>query len=139
MDRQLIGLGREGMRTSVNHAILTTAVGLGVIASLGVALGFKAPAINVGWLVFYLVISVPLQELLFRGVVVSRLERFGVPAAVVGSALIFSLIHVARPLLVVLTFVAGLCWGWSFLKARSLVGPVLSHMALGVALFVLVI
>lgn len=80
-------------------------------------------------------ISVPFQELFFRGMVQTRLENLLNPGlAIAIASLIFALVHFFNPILVALTLAGGLAWGYSFHRKRNLAGPILSHAFLGIYL-----
>ena len=76
-----------------------------------------------------------LQEILFRGLVISWLERFGKQKALWISVIIFVIIHLVAPytwtsaglIFAGLTFVGGYFWGWHFLKYRNIYLLTISH------------
>lgn len=248
-----LGITTKNASHSLKHAIIITVVGFIVLTSLGFALGFKTLTINQSWLAFYLIISVPVQEIIFRGIIqnylvkkmaayndsrtsylyhdsstsylyhnssgagangkvginkmktrakenaagkpkangnflsafafLSKMKERSVPEkniaagkyqskgllalnflssasypqarnrtspraknkskaarnAIVLASLIYAIIHFRNPLLIILTFIAGLAWGWSFYKRPTLIGPMVSHAILGVYLFLFVL
>ncbi len=76
-----------------------------------------------------------LQEILFRGLLISWLERFGKQKALWLSVAVFVLFHLIAPytwtniglLFAGLTFVGGYFWGWHFLKFRNIYLLAISH------------
>jgi len=85
---------------------------------------------------FYVFLSCPAQEFLYRGLAFSLMERGGIrngPALVVVSALLYALLHIffTKPLILPLTFLIGLGWGTVYLFIRNLWGPILSHALVG--------
>ncbi len=76
-----------------------------------------------------------LQEILFRGLLISWLERWGKQRALWFSVDIFVLFHLISPytwtsiglLFAGLTFVGGYFWGWHFLKFRNIYLLAVSH------------
>lgn len=138
-DRMNYGLTRNHLTASLRHAVIITIIGLIVIFLLGLWLGFKPLSIDPFWLFFYVVISVPLQEFVFRGFIQTKLYRFGSDESIAMTSILYAAIHFPNPLLIVLTMVAGMVWGYSFYRAPTLLGPTVSHAVLGVALFVLVL
>lgn len=76
-----------------------------------------------------------LQEILFRGLLISWLERWGRQKALWFSVLIFVAFHLVAPytwtniglLFAGLTFVGGYFWGWHFLKFRNIYILAISH------------
>lgn len=90
-----------------------------------------------GWMIIglYVGLSVPLQELVFRGIMIKRLELILQNSwLIIGmSAGIFALAHVIfkSPMIVVITFLGGLVWGWLFVRYRNLWPIQISHAVLG--------
>ena len=82
MELQDFGLTLKDMEHSLRHAAVITAIGIVILFFLGYLIGFKAFSLDSSWLLFYVIISVPLQELLFRGIVQTKLYRFGRPGAI---------------------------------------------------------
>ena len=76
-----------------------------------------------------------LQEILFRGLLISWLERWGRQKALWISVSIFVLLHLLAPytwtssglIFAGLTFVGGYFWGWHFLKFRNIYLLGISH------------
>ncbi len=76
-----------------------------------------------------------LQEIIFRGLLISWLEQFGKQKALWGSVMIFILFHLIAPytwtsvglLFAGLTLVGGYFWGWHFLKFRNIYILNISH------------
>lgn len=83
-----------------------------------------------------LVVIVFLQEILFRGLAVSWLERWGRQVALWASTGIFVLFHLVAPyawstvgiVFAVITFIGGYFWAWHFLKFRNIYLLVISHL-----------
>lgn len=82
-----------------------------------------------------LLVIVLLQELIFRGVLISYLERFGRQKALWLSVFIFVLFHLVAPYswsiaglsFALLTLIGGYFWGWHFLKYRNIYLLTISH------------
>mgnify|MGYP003391073943 FL=1 len=76
-----------------------------------------------------------LQEVLFRGLIISWLERWGKQKALWISVIIFVLFHLVAPyawsktglIFAGLTFFAGYFWGWHFLRFRNMYLLGISH------------
>ncbi|OIO58836.1 MAG: hypothetical protein COZ46_04205 [Verrucomicrobia bacterium CG_4_10_14_3_um_filter_43_23] len=89
----------------------------------------------------YILISSPIQELIFRGVLQSSLEEFlvskyNVLLAVLVTNLIFAMMHLAISfVLAASSFFVGLFWSFLYRKHRSLVGVTLSHLIIGFWVF----
>lgn len=123
----------------MRHAAATTIAGFIVITAIGYSSSFKALNADYVWMAFYILISVPLQEFIFRGVLQKKLYRFGRRNAIIAASILFSAIHFRNPFLMVLTLAAGLFWGYSFSRHPTLAGPVASHALLGLYLFLFVL
>lgn len=77
--------------------------------------------------VFVTALLVPvMEELVFRGVVLSSLRRYGIGFSIVGSALIFGLAHM-DPSSVVFATIAGLVFGFLYAKTNNLWLTILIH------------
>lgn len=76
-----------------------------------------------------------LQEILFRGLLITWLEKWGKQKALWFSILIFVMFHMVAPytwsstglIFAGLTFVGGYFWGWHFLKFRNMYLLTISH------------
>jgi membrane protease YdiL (CAAX protease family) len=83
----------------------------------------------------YALISVPLQEVVFRGMLIPRLEMVIKNRwLVIGiSAALFGLAHAlfGNVWLVMVTSLIGLFWSWLFVKYRNLLTIITSHAAVG--------
>lgn len=77
-----------------------------------------------------------IQEIIFRGLAISWLERWGAQKALWISVIIFVLFHLIAPytwsttglIFAGLTFVGGYFWGWHFLKFRNIYLLTISHL-----------
>lgn len=76
-----------------------------------------------------------IQEVLFRGILISSLEIFGRQKALLFSMIIFVMFHLIAPYtwsvvgiaFAVLTLIGGYFWGWHFLKFRNIYLLTISH------------
>lgn len=83
-----------------------------------------------------LVAIVFLQEIIFRGLVIGGLERWGRQKALWASVVIFVVFHLVTPyswssagfIFAGLTLVGGYFWGWHFLKFRNIYLLTISHL-----------
>lgn len=82
-----------------------------------------------------------LQEVLFRGLTISWLERFGKQKALWISVIIFVMIHLVAPytwssvglIFAGITLVGGYFWGWHFLKYRNIFLLTISHFLINLS------
>jgi membrane protease YdiL (CAAX protease family) len=88
------------------------------------------------FIVLYGLISSPLQELIFRGLMMHHgnqiFKRQFISVFITSFA--FSLAHIWYPsiALVYITFILGIIWGISRIKYNSLVGPSIGHAVIGI-------
>ncbi len=68
------------------------------------------------------------EELIFRGILYSTLRaKFGVPASLIGSALIFALAHGYGPTAFLTVFWSGMLWAWIYERTGSLIPGMCAH------------
>lgn len=139
MKKEDFGITFKFWKKSLIYSLIITLLGACIIAILGYYLGFKSFSIDFKWAIFYAFVSVPLQELVFRGLVQTHLYRIGTNKAIIISSALFASIHFSIHLLLILTLLAGLSWGYLFSKYRTLLGPIVSHIILGILLFTLIL
>ncbi len=88
-----------------------------------------------------LLVIVFLQEVLFRGLLISWLERWGKEKALWVSVVVFVAFHLIAPYtwtsvglaFAGLTFVGGYFWGWHFQKFRNIYLLTISHFLLNLS------
>ena len=95
-----------------------------------------SPTEGIGFYVFYILISCPAQELLFRGILsrmlqelrLHRVLELGVAAA------LFGYVHIiyGDVLTVVIMSIVGLVWYRAYQRSSNLIGVTISHVVLGV-------
>ena len=90
---------------------------------------------NLAFFLFYVFISCPIQELLYRGVLTSigcgKVSNTGL---VIVSSFLYSYIHIIYHdfLTLVITFMIGVIWHFAYLKTNNLIGVTISHIILGI-------
>ncbi len=88
-----------------------------------------------------LLVIVFIQEIIFRGLVINWLERWGKQRALWGSVVIFVMFHLVAPytwtstglIFAGLTLIAGYFWGWHFLKFRNIYLLAISHFVVNLS------
>ncbi len=79
-------------------------------------------------LLIYLTTALP-EELLFRGMIQGLLvEWVGPWGGLLGAAVIFGLAHLPDPRYVVLATLAGIAYGWVYLRTRRTTASAITHM-----------
>ena len=101
--------------------------------SLGAMNGAALSGEKLFWLLLAAGILVPLlEELLFRGIIFSLLEKIKKGwFAVIVSALLFALAHIS-PVQIVYTFIMGLISGLIYYKTKDLRWTILMHMVINI-------
>ena len=102
--------------------------------------GFKgdAPALRIGLLM--LLIIGPGEEIFWRGMLQRHLQDyFGRRSGFIAAALIYTFVHVFTGNLMLITaaLVAGIFWGWMFMRFRSMLMNVISHTVWDIGVFLL--
>lgn len=117
---------RRDAPISAPIALVVGFAGIGAAAALGgTPAGFPAAA----WTLPLSVLAAIAEEALFRKVAYGALARLGVPAAVIGSAVLFAIVHVPLYGVAVLPvdLGAGLVFGWQRWATGSWTVPAATH------------
>lgn len=132
-----IGITRQRTIYSL-ETVLPITVALIIAAGLFLLLERPrfSPTEGIGFYVFYILISCPAQELLFRGILsrilqelrLHRLLELGVAAA------LFGYVHIiyGDMLTVVVMSIVGLFWYQAYQQSLNVIGVTISHVVLGV-------
>ena len=132
--------------TKLNGLALHVAVTVaGLIVAYGLALilhrHFKSNSLNGIHFQFGFLLTAFIQEVIFRGYVITILEsRYSKNVALLASAILFSQVHAPFPpllLSVSLTFIGGIAWGWLFMRSRNIYLLTVSHAILNFAFVML--
>jgi len=131
-----LGFSSSQAVRSIRDVIPVTVI-LAVIIAVIYLLGNVERVPTERWLFFsfYIFISSPVQEFLFRASLNRMFDSVRITETVqmVLSALLYSFIHVIYQdaLTLVITFVIGLIWFRLYLRTRHLLGVSISHAVLG--------
>jgi membrane protease YdiL (CAAX protease family) len=91
-------------------------------------IGAMFPAASIGQLAMVAVLAGVGEELLFRGVVQTKLIDWTTPAAgILLASLLFGLAHSLSKLYFFLATLIGLCFGWMTWQYNDLVAPMVAH------------
>lgn len=95
------------------------------------------PNETVVFYLFYIFISSPIQELLYRGTLNKMFDylNIGKTYKIILSATLYSFVHIIYrdPLILLFTFIMGLVWYKCYIKTNNLTGVSISHAILGIA------
>ena len=133
-----LGLRGEGWKRSLILLAPVTAI-IAVATAIAYLIGGSrySPAEGLLFFAFYVLISCPVQEFLYRGALAAAGSKFNIPISIqiIGASALYSFVHIIyRDLLTLaFTFLIGLIWYGLYLKARNLLGVSLSHAVLGIA------
>ncbi len=139
-----LGLRRDTLKRSLQLNLSITALALVAIAAVYFLGLMRAPSIP-AWrwfFVFYVLLSCPAQEFLFRSALFAEMDRAGITHRiwqVAISSAAYCLLHVIYRDAITLgvTLCMGIAWGLSYRAARNLWGVTVSHCVLGtVSIFV---
>ncbi len=136
-----MGITFMNTKKSIIHVMPLTIVL--VIAGVTIwLLGYSRITPNEKWsfFIFYIFISSPVQEFLYRGSLEAALNKFKLPywGRMVLSTALYSFVHIIYRdwLTLVLTFAIGLIWYFCYQKTKNLIGVSISHAVLGVVTIV---
>lgn len=94
------------------------------------------PSETLSFYLFYIFISSPIQEFIYRGALTSILQQinFRKSSIILTSSILYSLAHLGYKdfITYILTFLIGLLWHQKYLKTKNLTGVTISHAILGV-------
>jgi membrane protease YdiL (CAAX protease family) len=117
-------------RASLSPAVVG-AIGIGAIGLARWTAGPTAPLLIGPAGMLLSVVAAVAEEALFRRLAYRHLVRFGVPAAIVGTAFLFALVHIPSYGLAVfpVDLGAGLLFGWQRWAAGTWTVPAATHAA----------
>ncbi|MBU0597748.1 CPBP family intramembrane metalloprotease [Patescibacteria group bacterium] len=147
--KQRVGISKKDVKILVAGLIIVSFFTLVVIHLLNNDL--KGYLENTSWanqvrelsftliILFYIIISIPLQEFIFRGYIMGALRSWKSNnwAVVVVSSILYSVSHLHYGWeFIVITFLFGLFMGWLMLKYKRLLYPIIVHLVGGGGLFI---
>ena len=135
-----LGFRRDTLRDSLFLNAIVTGIGSAVLLILGES-GLPHPRNpwEMEWFYpFYVFFSSPVQEFLFRSLIISEMRAAGirnVREITLVSAVTFAFVHVVygQPVTTLATFLIGLFWGAIYARCPNWWGVTLSHIILGAA------
>jgi membrane protease YdiL (CAAX protease family) len=137
-----LGITRERAWESIKVQLPFTIVGVVGLLIFAFLAGYEIMIPDAQFASYWL-ISVPLQEFLFRGYA-QKVLRGVLPMFwnVAFVSLVFGFSHYFAQsehymVLIATTLLAGFAWGYPYEKERNLIGPIFSHMVLGTLIFLI--
>ena len=134
--RPLEGIGYRWSLTTrdVSTAVLVFAAYAAIAIPVGFATHFivwnprvSAPDVILRPIIVYLITAVP-EEFLFRGLIQNLLSRWlGVPLGLAIGSVIFGLSHLPDPRYAVLATIAGVAYGWVYLRTGKVTASAITH------------
>lgn len=130
-----------GLTTKKWQASLKSVIGVTLFFVIAALAAYKfigarfEPSETLLFYLFYVFISSPVQEFLYRGATTYFGKTFSLNkwSTILISALLYSLVHIIYKdwILLVATFVLGITWHLIYLKTDNLLGVVISHAIFG--------
>ena len=133
--RESLGLTLPRLRSFVAWSVIPSAILISLVLASDLRHRAFTPA-HLAFYVFFVFVSAPAQEFLYRGFLFAELRALAIPpkAIVILSAVLFGFMHIIYrdAITVVLTLAAGLVWAIVFHTTRKVGIVAFSHAALGV-------
>lgn len=134
---RLLGLRGDNLKSAFGLSLLASLIMvLGVM--IGLFFGFLEPISydsGIAFFIFYVFLSAPLQEFVFRCLMIYEMGRFTKNSWVIilFSALIYSFAHAMYHslLIIFITLIAGIIWGYIYVKRPNFWAVVISHAIVG--------
>jgi membrane protease YdiL (CAAX protease family) len=134
----------DAWRGVLRHAVPVALVGTGVVMASAVAVGYLRWDPKLPWFAWLHVVKTVfwtcvVEESFFRGIVLERLLRRGWGwAALLLSSALFALVHFrGGAALVGLAGLAGLGYGWAYMRTRRIEAAIVAHATLNATHFFL--
>ena len=131
-----LGITKNNLLESIKRNALLIGIFIIIIIALKI-IGFDKYTPNeILWFyVFYILVSCPIQEFLYRGIFgyFEKTSKYKYLWVIV-SSLFYSFVHIIYkdPLTCILTFIIGIIWFLLYRKDYNLTGVCLSHIVLGI-------
>jgi len=137
-DNSLMGLTLHKTKYSILSVLPITII----LLIIGIILFFTGygnrfnPTETLSFYIFYLFISSPIQEFLYRGALPRILNSINLNESLICiiTSLLYSYVHIIYRdfLTLILTFLIGLIWYRCYKKSSNLIGVSISHAVLGI-------
>lgn len=142
LDYDFYWITKKKMKSTVLYSLALTLLGLAALTFTGMLSSKLSVPERIDWLwvLYYVFISVPLQEIIFRGIIFTEIaRRTDVYLAMILSSSLYAAAFVTQVPLVIFAFFAGLMWNYMLYEKPNIIGPIISHAVLGLYLFLFII
>lgn len=132
-----LGLTKQNLKNSFKSIALPTLAAAVLMSLYHTLQGSRLDnsAYNWAFYLFFVIVSAPVQEFLYRGFLFGIFARakLAIGWQILLSAALYSFVHIIYQDLptLLLTFVVGLVWGCYYAKYRNLYSIIISHGLLG--------
>lgn len=132
-----LGITNHNIQKSI-VSVLPITVLLAIIGSVLWIGGFSRITPNENWtfFIFYIFISSPIQEFLYRGALEAAFQELNYPyiVRIFASSILYSFVHIIYRdyLTLLLTLLIGLIWYYCYQKSKNLIGVSISHAVVGI-------
>lgn len=142
IERKELGISKDNIISSIKRNLSLIIIGILIIlVIMGMGLNKFVPNENIWFYPFYILISVPIQEFLYRGAF-GYFDKYIIKNKIVAillSSFCYSFVHIIYHdiLTCILTFIIGIIWYIIYNKDKNLMGVISSHIVLGILTIVL--
>lgn len=134
-----LGFRKDNLKKALIFSVILSVVSIAlvfVLFNLRIISDWKGQGETFWFLLFYVFISAPIQEFIFRSLMFFELKQFLGSKKwfiIILSAIVFSMAHVFFKNwgVMAVTFAAGLFWGWMYDETHNFWGVALSHAIIG--------
>jgi membrane protease YdiL (CAAX protease family) len=140
-----LGFRGDNLKKALTYSVVLSVVLVAlvyVLFRMGIIKDYRGAGEGFWFLVFYVFISAPIQEFIFRSLMFFELKQFLGKRKwliILVSAIIFSLAHAFFKSwgVIAVTFMAGLFWGWMYNENQNFWGVAISHALIGAVAVIL--
>lgn len=137
-----LGISKSNIIKSIKRVLpITFIIFIGTLIYYFLGLSNYNNTNNILFYIFYILISCPIQEILYRSILKCYLDEFKINnvTKIIISSILFSYLHIIYfdILTLIFTLVVGLYWNYCYYKDNNVIGVTLSHIMLGISTILL--
>ena len=137
-----LGITKKNMVQSIKRVLpLTLLILISTLVYYFLGLSNYSNTNNISFYIFYILISCPIQEILYRSVLKCYLDEFRISniTKIIIASILFSYLHIVyfNLLTLIFTLLIGFYWNYCYYKDNNIVGVTISHIILGVSTILL--